>query len=198
MLDHIKDLVGFAFEHGLWVCRVWYTRVYQNMTSNGGLTPRRLYGCLWPVEVARWLGSTLGDMNHKPMASISMVCTFYMPCITSQNVQFGTPGCTGSCRLDTGAQMFDRWYISLQHGGGDGAKSGDQRPSQGGGGGLGGAGLMPKRAELAIESKKRSIKTQNKRTAGETNTGETDKCFPWIQEYLVRCKKNGISESAST
>ena len=30
-----------------------------------------------------------------------MVCTFYMPCITSQNVQFGTPGCTGSRRLDT-------------------------------------------------------------------------------------------------
>ena len=101
MLDHIKDLVGFAFEHGLWVCRVWYTRVYQNMTSNGGLAPRRLHGWLWPVEVARWLGSTLGDMNHKPMASPSMVCTFYLPCITPQNVQFGTPGCTGSRRLDT-------------------------------------------------------------------------------------------------
>ena len=100
MLDHIKDLVGFAFAHGLWVRRVWYTRVYQNMTSNGGLTPRRLYGWLWPVEVARWLGSTLGDMNHKSMASFSMVCTFYMPCITSRNGQFGTTGCTGSCRLD--------------------------------------------------------------------------------------------------
>ena len=82
-------------------CRIWYTRVYQNMTSNGGLAPRRLHGWLWPVEVARWLGSTLGDMNHKPMASPSMVCTFYLPCITPQNVQFGTPGCTGSCQLDT-------------------------------------------------------------------------------------------------
>ena len=81
-------------------CRIWYTRVYQNMTSNGGLAPRRLHGWLWPVEVARWLGSTLGDMNHKPMASPSMVCTFYLPCITPQNVQFGTPGCTGSRQLD--------------------------------------------------------------------------------------------------
>ena len=82
-------------------CRIWYTRVYQNMTSSGGLAPRRLHGWLWPVEVARWLGSTLGDMNHKPMASPSMVCTFYLPCITPQNVQFGTPGCTGSRQLDS-------------------------------------------------------------------------------------------------
>ena len=61
----------------------------------------------------------------------------------------------------------------------------------------GGAGLMPKRADLAIESEKRSIITQNKRKAGGNKTGETDEFFPWNQEYLVRCRSDQINFSRS-